>query len=296
MTPTDTDRFEQRLWAELRPMLEEQSAHHPLQRRRGLPPLQRVAAVIVLTAVSVGVLAMVLARGDGGDRVFAEELDDGRVRVSLELAEYFDAPESARDELEAAGLDVRVEQPTGSPSMVGKVTNIMVDHDAPGVEVAVGARDPDEVAVATIDPEVFDGAVTLVVPRAPEQGEPLEIAGSAFFAGEPLGGLWCEQWPLTSQQVADAAAERDLQVHWEVVTSVAPNAEQPDYSDFAYERSAERPDGRVLFAQLATNSPVQPSTPDAGSLVVTVLPDHVASRPDLERSLSPESVAPHCDR
>ena len=295
MTPNDTERFEQRLWGELRPLLDERRAVPDGRRARALPPLQRTAALAVLTVVAVGVLTFVLARRDGGDQVFAEELDDGRVRVALDLAQYFDAPQAARQELEAAGIAVEVQRPAASPSMVGKVTNIMVDHDAAGVEVSDGVRDPDEVASATIDPEVFDGAVTLVVPRAPEPGEPLEVAGSVFFEGEPLAGLWCEQWPLTSQQFAAAAAARGLDVHWEVVTAVTPNAQRPEFSNFEYDHSAERPEGQVLFALLATNVPAQPVMPEPGSVVATVLPDDVERRPDVARMLSPESVASQCD-
>jgi hypothetical protein len=207
----------------------------------------------------------------------------------LDPSHYGGSVDQAVTELELLGLDVRLDRPTGSPSIADTFHFVQVDPDAAGVEIddGSGGREP----VATIDPESFNGVVTLIVPRPVAPGELPEWAGSAFGPGEPLAGLSCESWPLTSAQVADAAAARGVDVRWEVINSVVPDAGAAPVRSFSIDPTRGRVDGRVVEARLSTT----PHWVYPGTVIVTVLPDDVPSTTSLRDVPLPPDAAATCD-
>jgi hypothetical protein len=97
------------------------------------------------------------------------------------------------------------------------------------------------------------------------------VAGSAFAAREPLAGLSCRRWPLTSRLLAAAADARDVDVHWQTVTAVVPDSGDGPITSFSVDVSQGRLDGTVIAAQAATTGLGSPP----GTVIATVLPDGV---------------------
>lgn len=281
MSRTGPDRFEQRLWAQLRPLLDERVvAAGPQQRSAARPSVitevrrstQWLATVLVVALLCTAFGVISLTRGRAGVPTFAERLDGERVRVPLEPTSYGGDVTTARAQLEVLGLDVRIERPTGSPSVAGTFHVVAVDPDAAGVQFDEGRPgDPAAAPTAIIDLDEFDGVVTLVVPRRVPDGDLPVVAGSAFGAGEPLAGLSCRLWPLTSRQLAAAADARGVDVHWETVTSVAPDSGDGPVTSFSVDASRGRLDGTVIAAQVATTGLGSPP----GTVIAIVLPDGV---------------------
>jgi len=281
MSDTGVDRFEQRLWTQLRPLLDEHVAvgsqpNDAMVRPPAAtsPPRSSrwpaTVLVVVLLLTASGLIA--LTRGAARGPTFAERLDDGRVRVPLDPADDGGDVAAARAELELLGLDGRVERPTGSPSVAGTFHLVRVDPDAAGVQVDEDAPGDGGVEpTATIDPDAFDGVVTLVAPRRVDPGDLPVIAGPAFADGEPLAGLWCRQWPVTSERLAAAADARDIDVRWETITSVVPDRGDGRATSFSVDASQGRLDGRVVMAHVATTGLGSPP----GTVIATVLPDDV---------------------
>lgn len=281
MSNTGPDRFEQRLWAQLRPLLDERgvvetrqqySAVRPSARTDGRRSTQWPATVLVVALVFTAFGVIALTRGRAGVATFAERLDGERVRVPLDPTTYGGDVTAARAELEMLGLDVQIERPTGSPSVAGTFHFVRVDPDAAGVRVDEGRPgDSGAEPTAIIDLDEFDGVVTLVVPRPVPLGDLPVVAGSAFGEGEPLAGLWCRRWPVTSRRLAAAADARGVVVRWETVTSVVPDSGDGPVTSFSVDASQGRLDGTVVAAQVATTGLGSPP----GTVVATVLPDDV---------------------
>lgn len=298
MTPTGIDRFEQKLWAQLRPLLDDRVAATPpptptptstARAPSDAPPPRwsrwvATAAVVALVVAAVGLVG-VGRRGDDA-AVFVQPLDGGRVRLPLDTTAYTGGVEQARTELELLGLDVRVERPTGSPSAVDAFVAVDVGEDAPGVEI----DDPSSYATVTIDPEVYRGVVRLIVPRAPAPGDLPQWAGSAFAVGEPLEGVACGRWPVTSRRLAAAADARGVDVHWQTITSVGRDPEAGTLRSFTVDASQGRVDGRVVDAQVATTGMGNPP----GTVSVMVLPDDVPAPSILRRPTRPPDVVRDC--
>ncbi len=226
---------------------------------------------------AVGALVLVLVAGAvlwprSLPAAFAVEPQaDGRVAV--QLLDLFDDPVGAQASLEAAGLAVAVEHPAGSPSVVGKVTNVLVEFDQPGVEVGVGAAgiypgDTDEIFSATLDPAVFEGVVTLLVPRAARADELPTIAYPAFSAGDVLGDVDCPAlgWPVAPAQIATLAAERGMPVVWDVITGF-------DGPATAFDPTVEQPASGWVVGAMAASAGTPGAEP--GGLEVIVLPEEL---------------------
>ncbi|HVM13865.1 MAG TPA: hypothetical protein VM287_06010 [Egibacteraceae bacterium] len=245
--------FEARLLAELREVVEARpaTAHDP--DRRGFGRARRTVALVAAVTV-LAVLAVLTPALLGSPRftqpAFAvRTLPDGSVEVIVE--EHFDEPTRLRQELVSHGVAVEVIEVAGSPSEVGKLSHLFVPEDAEGVEVRRSS--PSHVWEFVVDPDRFDGAITLEIARAAQPGEHLYATGDAFAEGEPLEGLPCALgWPIDSAELARAAARVGLDVSWIAVTNVTDNS-------WGGKDAARRPDGAVFFAHLNTPETLQVS-------------------------------------
>ena len=305
MTGSDTEQgpstFEARLLDELRPLHAAQRARlrrgdatpdrRPPRRATVIGRIAVAAALAVALVVASNVVGLV---GGSPDPAFAVEvLDDGRVHLVLRNDRAYPVAQ-AEAQLQAAGIDVRVESVPGSRSTVPRLVGIGLDHDAPGVDVANGWRGvggaPDEIFDAVVDPARFDGTVVLqVVPRATSL-EPRDAVFSAFSPGEVLEDLPCEQgWPLTSRQVAEGAEAAGLQVQWWRVTGLPD-----DERGYAFEPRAERPEGVVVHAWEGPISEPGIVEIPADTLAVQVLPGTPDTEQEQTLGLDPEPYLRYC--
>lgn len=97
MSDTGVDRFEQRLWTQLRPLLDEHVAigsqpNDAMVRppaAMGPPRSLRWPATVLVVALLLTASGLIaLTRGAARGPTFAERLDDGRVRVPLDPADH----------------------------------------------------------------------------------------------------------------------------------------------------------------------------------------------------------------
>lgn len=191
-------------------------------------------------------------------------LEDGRLEVTVD--DLGDGT-ALGSELRGYGVEVTLVPEVASPSMVGQVTatqGVGVDDngDMPaGMEVSADG----EAFRFTIDPAVFDRALTLYIGVPADPGQDYAVADSAFARGEALAGLHCTAGPdLTADEVAAAAADLGITVEWSVLTEITPDAD--GYVSSSRDTS-DTPDGRVVSAHMRS----------ADTAKVEVVPDGLAN-------------------
>lgn len=230
-----------------------------------------LGAAAALAAVALVVVPSVW-RGDAPAYAI-RQLPSGKIEIDWSVDSYRADASAIAAELREYGVEVEITTYPASPSAVGGVVGIFQENQPedgppPGLRITEGTS---EGLTWTIDPEIFQGPVTLDVNVPALPGETYASRGSVFMPGEVLGGLQCALGePL---EAADVAARLDnlelgITLVWYVVDPTSVSAHY-----YAEEEVSEVPDG-VIFEGYSV---------DDATVELHVVPDGV-SRSELHAS------------
>ncbi len=249
MTPTDElPPFETRLLTELTDVVEDR--RHLAATERTVDRPRRTRLAVATAGVAAAALALAIApglTGDAGQPAYAiRELPNGVIEVR-----WFDRDldgEALAAELAEFGVEVVVERMYASPSLVGQ-SEVFVGTDSElPLQDRSGITLPDPEGSPTfrvlIDPDEYDGEVTIRFLVEPPPGEAYTMAQEVFEPGEALGGLHCALGePFRAEQLVPYLDDLDLSVVWE---TIGPDP-GGDPETARSEKVDDVPDGEVMW-------------------------------------------------
>ena len=177
------------------------------QRTRG----PRVGGVLTAVAGLLAVLAVVFVARPDEAAAYTISNDDGRIVVKMQPD--FDEVSQLEDDLAERGVSLEIATVTAAPDLVGSIEVVSRSGTTDGLEIGTGTF--------SIDPEHFSGSVEIVVFVKSVGNGPAVHAPSAFYPGQPLGGLPCATGgPVSVSQLRAAAAQAGIaDIDWHLSSS-----------------------------------------------------------------------------